>query len=441
MSLKPSLISSFAISVQEQKLDKRTKILDAAASSFLRKGFAETSIDDIVEESGVVKQTIYNYFENKEALFLAVVDFLLAKNAGEPFLPELHNLAPKEFFEKMGKQLIKAITEPSMRDFLSLIVQECRRFPVLQQIYAEKIPRPFVDAIKSYILSRNASLSDDYAETLSWAFRLTITGFATLSNLASLLPYPIPNRSRYLQTAASSYAAVLALPGPEPSVPKSLPEIDNSSSVLPDELADICEFFKSQKDALGEKKMLIMQAAIRLLSTKGLADTSMEEIAVQAKVSKQTVYKHFRSKSFLYSFLCKSISSELFSLKLTEEELASSDYLMLFFSKLSGVSSQCWVREYLRMLFGEAKSFPAEAGMMLLFIIEHGREQIESKLKSILAGSDADVESVSVMLRCTMGSFILLNQIFVVAENQFLTTDSLLTILAELVKEIRKNEA
>ena len=438
MSLKPFVVSTSAPSVQEQKLDKRTKIIDAAASTFLRLGFGETSLDDIVEQSGVVKQTIYNYFENKEALFLAAVDYLLAKNSAELFPPELQGLEPKEFFEKIGKQLIKTITEPAMRDFLSLLVQECRRFPALQQIYAEKIPRPFVDTVKSYLLSRGTALSERNAETLSWAFRLSITGFATLSNLSGLLPYPVPNRSRYLQTAGSSYAALLNLSF-------NLAAGDPARTVTAFESAEDADamtaFFQPQKEELGEKKLQIMQAAINLLSKKGLADTSMEEIAAQAKVSKQTVYKHFRSKNFLYSFLCKSISTELLAQNLVTEDCSLSEFVQHFFVTLSDSCARPWIREYLRMLFGEAKAFPVEAGTMLLFIIEHGRSQLESRLRKELAGSDIDFESASVILRCTMGSFILLNQIFVVAENQFLNQNSLLEILEVLVQEIRKNES
>lgn len=437
MNLKPNIIKTLPFSAQEAKLDKRTRIIEAAASTFLRLGFAETSLDEIVVHSGVVKQTIYNYFENKDALFLAVVDHLLEKNAAEPFTSEWQELEPEDFFEKMGKQLIKVIAEPSMRDFLSLLVKECRRFPLLQQIYAESIPRPFVNAVKSYIQSKNPQLSSTAAEAFAWAFRSSITGFATLSNLAGALPYPIPNKSRYLQTVSSCYAASLEarrMTADELSLASSTEHVSIQDD-LPDGEA-ILQFFSSQRKELGEKKLLILQAAIRVLSTRGLADTSMEEIAAQAKVSKQTVYKHFRSKSFLYSFLCKTISTELLSTKLSSKSSGLGEFIADFFEKLSDLCTRPWMREYLRMLFGEAKTFPTEAGMMLLFIVEYGRESIESRLKQELSGADVDIESLSVMLRCTMGSFILLNQIFVVAENPILNRETLYSILNELISQI-----
>ncbi len=46
------------------------KILTAAHSLFFRFGFKKTSVDEIAAEAGVGKGTIYNYFANKEELFL-----------------------------------------------------------------------------------------------------------------------------------------------------------------------------------------------------------------------------------------------------------------------------------------------------------------------------------------------------------------------------------
>jgi AcrR family transcriptional regulator len=46
------------------------KILTASMTLFSRKGFHETSMDDIVKESGFSKGAIYGYFQSKEILFL-----------------------------------------------------------------------------------------------------------------------------------------------------------------------------------------------------------------------------------------------------------------------------------------------------------------------------------------------------------------------------------
>lgn len=49
-----------------------------------------------------------------------------------------------------------------------------------------------------------------------------------------------------------------------------------------------------------EKHRQILQAAMRLFTEQGFEATSMEQIAQEAKVSKQTIYSHFGSKDVLF---------------------------------------------------------------------------------------------------------------------------------------------
>ena len=48
-----------------------------------------------------------------------------------------------------------------------------------------------------------------------------------------------------------------------------------------------------------DKKVYIIQHALELFAKNGLADTSVDRIASYAKVSKKTIYFHFRSKETL----------------------------------------------------------------------------------------------------------------------------------------------
>lgn len=53
---------------------KRREILDAAIKLFFEKGFDRTTVDEIASKANVGKGTIYLYFENKEHIFLAIID-------------------------------------------------------------------------------------------------------------------------------------------------------------------------------------------------------------------------------------------------------------------------------------------------------------------------------------------------------------------------------
>lgn len=51
--------------VEEKKQMKRENLLAAAYTLFIKKGFVDTSINDIVEYAGVAKGTFYLYFKDK----------------------------------------------------------------------------------------------------------------------------------------------------------------------------------------------------------------------------------------------------------------------------------------------------------------------------------------------------------------------------------------
>ncbi len=52
----------------------RERILEAAVSVFSRKGYHDTRVDEIVEESRTSKGAVYFHFPSKEQIFLALVD-------------------------------------------------------------------------------------------------------------------------------------------------------------------------------------------------------------------------------------------------------------------------------------------------------------------------------------------------------------------------------
>lgn len=63
--------------MEQEKQDPqstRGRILDAAMNIFASKGYHDTRLDEIVEESHTSKGAIYFHFPNKERLFLALVD-------------------------------------------------------------------------------------------------------------------------------------------------------------------------------------------------------------------------------------------------------------------------------------------------------------------------------------------------------------------------------
>lgn len=58
---------------QPDQADIRQRILDAALREFAAKGYHRAILDEIAARAGVSKGAVYWHFENKRALFLAVV--------------------------------------------------------------------------------------------------------------------------------------------------------------------------------------------------------------------------------------------------------------------------------------------------------------------------------------------------------------------------------
>jgi AcrR family transcriptional regulator len=57
--------------------ERRAEIMGAALRCFMRTGYNNTSMDDIVAESGLSKGTLYWHFKNKEDLFFSLFDKII----------------------------------------------------------------------------------------------------------------------------------------------------------------------------------------------------------------------------------------------------------------------------------------------------------------------------------------------------------------------------
>ena len=58
---------------------RRSRILDAATSLFLQQGFKAVSMEAIAAATPVAKPTLYKHFPDKEAVFVAIVQRLIAE--------------------------------------------------------------------------------------------------------------------------------------------------------------------------------------------------------------------------------------------------------------------------------------------------------------------------------------------------------------------------
>ncbi len=117
---------------QAEKLGER--ILDAATSLFLSHGYGATSIEEVARRAGVSKRTFYHRFDDKPALFGAVVHRIVERlrpPAGAPFV-EGADLAA--LLEHLAQLILNAALSPQALALHRLIVGESARFPKLAAV-------------------------------------------------------------------------------------------------------------------------------------------------------------------------------------------------------------------------------------------------------------------------------------------------------------------
>jgi AcrR family transcriptional regulator len=102
---------------------KKQQIIETAIRFFAQKGYHATSIQEIVDELGIAKGSLYLHFKSKEDLLLSIykyyVDLFLSKMYGSD---EEEGLSPKERLSKKVLEQFKFLIEH--RDFLIMQMQD-----------------------------------------------------------------------------------------------------------------------------------------------------------------------------------------------------------------------------------------------------------------------------------------------------------------------------
>lgn len=85
--------------------DKRQAILQALERILRDHRFDEVKMDDIARSAGVGKGTVYRYFEDKEDLFLQMVQAFLQEEVDEVSVAAASSLPPREKLIRVGETI------------------------------------------------------------------------------------------------------------------------------------------------------------------------------------------------------------------------------------------------------------------------------------------------------------------------------------------------
>lgn len=85
---------------QKRSIEKKNKIIEAAFKLFCEKGYHRTNTVEIAKEAGVSTGILYDYFENKKAIYLDVYK-MYTNMIAEPMLEKMGTLKPPFSLENL----------------------------------------------------------------------------------------------------------------------------------------------------------------------------------------------------------------------------------------------------------------------------------------------------------------------------------------------------
>jgi AcrR family transcriptional regulator len=127
---------------------RRDQILEAALHLFSRKGFAESSVDEIAAEAGLGKATLYLYFPSKEILLQKLVDrFRLAPDLAD-LIDSIRDLPPARGIPTLVEGIWRQIKEN--KEVAHVLVREVFSNPERARLYTEQVRLPGRNLLGAY---------------------------------------------------------------------------------------------------------------------------------------------------------------------------------------------------------------------------------------------------------------------------------------------------
>ncbi len=137
--------------------DLRNQILSAASELFLRDGYANTSIDAVIEKVGGSKRAIYSHFGGKDDLFAAMMANL-SESALQAIASAEEKVAGDDVrvsLTKFARAVMRILMDPRTVALYRLIVSESARMPDLAEVFLANGPRRAASAL-AQLLQRYA---------------------------------------------------------------------------------------------------------------------------------------------------------------------------------------------------------------------------------------------------------------------------------------------
>jgi AcrR family transcriptional regulator len=202
---------------QSQRLQaRREAFLAAAGEVFQEKGYAETTLDDVIARSGGSRQTLYALFGGKQGLFEAIISDT-CETIFRGLTPKEFARAPDDVLREVGARYLAIVAGPQCIALNRLIVAEAPRFPDLARQYWKLGPgrsRAFLTEFFEGQKERGLLQVQDCAGAADH-FLDMLTGTIRLQRLLGLREPPEPAEiARLVEAAVARFLHGCATPAP-----------------------------------------------------------------------------------------------------------------------------------------------------------------------------------------------------------------------------------
>lgn len=153
---------------QRRKQDRPAEILNAALELFTEKGFAATRMDDVAKLARISKGTLYNYFDSKENIFIAVVQEMIS-----PEIEKVEEMVASYDgpTDHLLRQLIRAwwvnVGETRLSAIPKIVISESGNFPEIAEFFVETVVKRarklFTDVVSKGVVSGEFNLIETQA--------------------------------------------------------------------------------------------------------------------------------------------------------------------------------------------------------------------------------------------------------------------------------------
>src|SRR5215210_8358852 len=131
---------------------RREQILEAATRVFAGKGFRRATTKEVAREAGVSEGTIYNYFDDKDALLVAILDGLNETERRAEDFEEGMVTDFRGFLQEYLRRRMSLIWEN--REVFRVVLSEMLVNAELRELYLRRVVEPTMSIAEENFRSR-----------------------------------------------------------------------------------------------------------------------------------------------------------------------------------------------------------------------------------------------------------------------------------------------